>query len=131
MANGQETVVVIPVVVPPIEVEVTLGVVPVEVRHVAVAVDLRDGTLCRSAIHATAHRVPSQVQTYIRFASPGCIVFATLYVAERSAPTVFFFDEPRGTLRTAVTIWTLACAGCGQITRSRDLGFFTCQIEYI
>ena len=42
MANGQEAVVTIPVVVPPIEVEVALGVVPVEVRHVAVAIDLRD-----------------------------------------------------------------------------------------
>ena len=120
VANGQETVVVIPVVVPPIEVEVTLGVVPVEVRHVAVAVDLRDGTLCRSAIDATAHRVLSGLY---RIRDPIC---------RRALRTnCLFFDEPRGTLRTAVTIWTLACAGCGQITRSRDLGFFTCQIEYI
>ena len=60
VANGEETVVAIPVVVPPIEVEVALGIVPVEVRHVAVevrhvavAIDLRDRASCRSAIHAT------------------------------------------------------------------------------
>lgn len=53
MANGKETVVAIPVVVPPIQVEVTLAVVDVEIRHVAVTVDLRDRTLCKSAIHST------------------------------------------------------------------------------
>ena len=59
MANGQETVVAIPVVVPPIKVEVALGVVPVEVRHVAVAIDLRDGTSCESAVHSTVRRILS------------------------------------------------------------------------
>ena len=59
MANGEETVVAIPVVVPPIKVEVALGVVLVEIRHVAVAVDLRDRALCRSAVHATTRRVLS------------------------------------------------------------------------
>ncbi len=57
MANGEETVVAIPVVVPPIEVEVALGIVPVEIRHVAVAIDLRDRTSCKSAIYATTRRV--------------------------------------------------------------------------
>ena len=59
VANGEETVVVIPVVVPPIEVEVALAVVPVEIRLVAVAVDLRDRALCRNAVHATARRILS------------------------------------------------------------------------
>ncbi len=59
VANGQETVVAIPVVVVPIEVEVALGVVPVEARHVAVAVDLRDGTLCETPIHSTVRRILS------------------------------------------------------------------------
>ena len=59
VANGEETVVAIPVVVPPIEVEVALGIVPVEVRHVAVAIDLRDRASCRSAIHATTRRILS------------------------------------------------------------------------
>ncbi len=59
VANGQETVVAIPVVVPPIEVEVPLGVVLVEIRHVAVAVDLGDRALCRSAVHATTRRMLS------------------------------------------------------------------------
>ena len=46
MANTEEPVVGIPVIVPPIEVEVALGIVPVEVRNVAVAIDLANGALC-------------------------------------------------------------------------------------
>ncbi len=45
VANGKEAIVRIPVVVEPIQVEVPLGIVPVEVRHVAVAIDLRDRAL--------------------------------------------------------------------------------------
>jgi hypothetical protein len=45
VANREEPVVGIPVVVPPIEVEVPLGTVSVEIRHVAVTVDLSDGAL--------------------------------------------------------------------------------------
>ena len=45
VANGKEAIVRIPVVVPPIEVEVPLGVVLVEVRHVPVAVNLSNGAL--------------------------------------------------------------------------------------
>lgn len=45
VANGQETVVRIPIVVPPVEIELALGIVPVEVRNVAVAIDLADGAL--------------------------------------------------------------------------------------
>ena len=45
VANGEEAVVAIPVIVPPIEVELPLGVVPIEVRHVAMTPDLGDGTL--------------------------------------------------------------------------------------
>ncbi len=43
-ANGQEADAATPDAVPPIEVEVAPGAVPAEVRHVAVAADLRDGT---------------------------------------------------------------------------------------
>lgn len=46
MANTEETVVGIPVIIPPIEVQVALGIVPVEVRNVAVAIDLANGALC-------------------------------------------------------------------------------------
>jgi hypothetical protein len=46
VANREETIVGVPVIVPPIEVQVPLGIVPVEVRHVAVAVDLADGASC-------------------------------------------------------------------------------------
>ena len=42
VTNGEEAIVRIPVVVEPIQIEVPLGVVPVEVRHVPVAIDLRD-----------------------------------------------------------------------------------------
>lgn len=45
VADRKEAVVGIPVVVEPIEVEVALGVALVEVRHIAVAVDLADGAL--------------------------------------------------------------------------------------
>ena len=47
MANTEETVVGIPVIVVPIEVQVPLGIVPIEVRNVAVAIDLVNGTLCK------------------------------------------------------------------------------------
>ena len=46
VANTEEPVVSIPVIVPPIEVQVALGIVPVEVRNVAVAIDLVNGALC-------------------------------------------------------------------------------------
>lgn len=46
VANRQEAVVGVPVVVPPIEVELALGVVLVEIRHVAVAINLTNGALC-------------------------------------------------------------------------------------
>ena len=46
VANREEAVVGVPVVVPPVEVEVTLRTVPVEIRHVAVAIDLANGALC-------------------------------------------------------------------------------------
>ena len=45
LANGEETVVLVPVIVEPIEVEVTLVAVPVEVRHVAVIQVTRDRTV--------------------------------------------------------------------------------------
>lgn len=45
VANAEEAVVGIPVIVPPIEVKITLGIVPVEVRNVAVAIDLANGAL--------------------------------------------------------------------------------------
>ena len=45
VADGKETIVGIPVIVPPIEIQVALRVVPVEVRHVAVVSDLANGAL--------------------------------------------------------------------------------------
>ena len=45
-ANTEEPVVSIPVTAPPTEVQAALGIVPVEVRNVAVAIDLVNGALC-------------------------------------------------------------------------------------
>jgi hypothetical protein len=45
VANRQETIVRIPIIVPPIEVELALRVVLVEIRHVAIAIDLGNGAL--------------------------------------------------------------------------------------
>lgn len=46
VANAEEAVVAIPVIVEPIQVQVTLRIVPVEVSHVAVAIDLGHGAMC-------------------------------------------------------------------------------------
>ena len=46
VANSQEAIVGIPITVPVVEVQVPLGRVLVEVRHVAVAIDLTNGALC-------------------------------------------------------------------------------------
>ena len=42
VANSEEPIVVIPIVVEPVQIEVTLRIVPVEVSDVAVVIDLRD-----------------------------------------------------------------------------------------
>jgi hypothetical protein len=45
VANSKETIVSIPIIVEPIQIEVALGTILVEVEHVAIAIDLRNGTL--------------------------------------------------------------------------------------
>ncbi len=40
LANGQKTTVLIPVIVKPVKVEVALGTIPVEVRHVAITIGI-------------------------------------------------------------------------------------------
>ncbi|MFA6463544.1 MAG: hypothetical protein WCV55_00905 [Candidatus Paceibacterota bacterium] len=45
VANGKEAIVGVPVIVPPIEVEVTLRIILVQIRDVAVAIDLVSGAL--------------------------------------------------------------------------------------
>jgi len=47
VADSEETVVRIPVIIPPIEVQLVLRVILVEVRDVPIAVHLCRGTLCR------------------------------------------------------------------------------------
>lgn len=46
VANGQKPIVVVPVIIPPIQIEVTLRTVTPEVRNVTVAVNLTGRTLC-------------------------------------------------------------------------------------
>ena len=45
VADNKEPIVGIPVIVEPIEVELALRAILVEIRHIAVAVDLGDGAL--------------------------------------------------------------------------------------
>src|SRR3989344_8338721 len=80
VANGEEAVVLIPVVVPPVEVEIPLGVVLVEFRHVAIVTDLRDRALVKSAIRTTTHRMLS-----------GLNCMCDLVCRQRSPPTVSDF----------------------------------------
>ena len=54
LADSRETAVVIPPVVKPVEVQVTLRAVPVEIRAVAVAIRvLPDRTIVRDIVYAT------------------------------------------------------------------------------
>lgn len=46
VANSRKAANVIPVIVEPIQVQLALRVVPVEVSHVAVAIDLGHGAIC-------------------------------------------------------------------------------------
>ena len=47
VANPKEPIVGIPVIVPPIKVEVALRTVLVQVRDIAVTIDLSNGVLCK------------------------------------------------------------------------------------
>ena len=54
MANTEETVVGIPVIAQPIEVQVALGIVPVEICTVAVVIRiLPDRTIARNIVYDT------------------------------------------------------------------------------
>ena len=48
VADRQEAVVGVPVIVPPVEVELALRVVLVEIRHIAIAIDLANGACAKS-----------------------------------------------------------------------------------
>ena len=80
VANGEKATIAIPIVVEPIQVQVALGIVPVEIRHIAVAIDLRDRALVESAIRATTHRILS-----------GLNRMRDLVCRQRSPPTVSDF----------------------------------------
>ncbi len=67
VADGEETAVLIPVVVAPVQVEVALRAVPVEVGHVAVAVRIDPGRAVKCGICRLCHCLP--------IARHGCILF--------------------------------------------------------
>jgi len=47
VAHSQKAIVAIPITIPVVEVEVTLGIVPVQVEHIAIKVDLSNRALCK------------------------------------------------------------------------------------
>ncbi|MBU4314956.1 hypothetical protein KJ673_00960 [Patescibacteria group bacterium] len=67
LADGQEPIVLVPVVVIPVEVELAVGTVPVEVGRVAVAVAVDPGGAVK--IYKMSSMPPP-----IKY-SPGCILF--------------------------------------------------------
>ena len=56
LANGQKTTVLIPVIVEPVEVEVTLRAIPVEVRHVTIAVGINPRRAVKIIRYRLCHR---------------------------------------------------------------------------
>jgi hypothetical protein len=116
VANGEETVVAIPPVVTPIEVQVAVGIVPIEVRHVRITIELVHGIFVRDAICVTTHRLFSGLNRVY-----------DLVCRERPAPMISFL---RRTLQHSPASRDLPSShhkACGQIIRSRNLGFFICQ----
>lgn len=80
IANPKETIVGIPVVIKRIEVEVALRTVLVEIRNMAVAINLGNGTLCKRP------SVPPPTDF-----SKGCIECVTLIYHKSFTPTVSDF----------------------------------------
>ena len=78
VAHGQETVVVIPVIVPPVEVEVPLRAIPVEVRDVAIAIDLGDRACAIG--HLCHHPLNYASGATCLIVSRDCIVFVILCI---------------------------------------------------
>ncbi len=78
VADCSETVVVVPLVAPPIEVQVALFGVPVEVRDVAVVVQvLPHGTNVRNIASATALRMFSGLYRIRDLVNPNPLIFRT------------------------------------------------------
>ncbi len=89
VANPKETVVAIPVIVPPVEVEVALRAIPVQIRYVPIAVHLRDRTLCS--------RSSSPPPLELSQTAPSANTFSRLYricdlfITNPTAPTFSIF----------------------------------------
>ena len=54
VADGEETTVAIPAIVIPVQIEVTLGVVLVKVRNVAIAIAVHPDGNVQNIVHTTA-----------------------------------------------------------------------------
>lgn len=76
VAKGEKTIVIVPFIVPPIEVKIPLRTVLIEVGDIAVVIDLAGRASCETP------SIPLPLEC-----SRGCIVFATCCVAERLTPT--------------------------------------------
>jgi hypothetical protein len=81
-ADCGETVVLVPLVVEPVQVQVTLTLVPIQIRHVAVVVDLDHHV--QDALHATVLRPSS-----------GLYCIRGLKALQHPAPSIFMGRKRR------------------------------------
>ena len=81
MANGEETIVVVPVIVEVVQVEVPLRTVPVQVTDMPIAVELHNRTLCKIA----------SVALSLEYSRGVLKVFVILCITHYFAPTISVF----------------------------------------
>jgi hypothetical protein len=124
VANRQEAVVGVPVVVEPIEVEVTLRTIPVEVRHVAVAIDLANGALYKKPSVPPPLECAIIFQKLYRIRDQSCSGLISLSFSHQLS--LIFYLSMQHSLESH-GLPNSRRKGCGQITQSRDLRFFTCR----
>jgi len=110
LADSQEAIVVIPVIVKPVEVEVTLGVVPVEVRHIAItiAIDPRRA--------AKMYKISSTAPPFEY--SRGCILFEK-FISPIFYTKFIIIKHTNNTLNKAVTLFILAYLICLDFNRPK------------
>ncbi|MFZ2189512.1 MAG: hypothetical protein WA057_01440 [Candidatus Magasanikiibacteriota bacterium] len=114
LADGQEAADVVPVVVEPVEVELAVGNVPVEVGHVAVAVRVDPGGAVKT------YKTPS-ISPPFEY-SQGCILFGDM-IPLISYTKFIIWEHNNSTLNKAMTLFTLAyCYVQISIAQSRNRG---------
>ena len=114
LADGQKAAVLVPVVVEPIEVELAVGTVPVEVDHIAVAVPVDP----RGAVKK--YKIPS-ISLPLEY-SRGCILFEN-FISLIPYTKFIILEYGNSTLNKAVTLFTLTyCYIQISIAQSRSRG---------